>query len=197
IGDAYRASASEAGYKPVTPEDLEDPALVFRTGLRAGDACTMPSSVKSYLESTLLLARVTGFPQRHLADSVSSFDRGLVDIVHEYDYLWSRSLKVNEARVAKCHDEEVAGLKGRIVELEDEVKHVNDDFAVTIESNSVNYAQVAFYKAEKEKLMENLPLLFKSVLEFPKAKLKLDKDVAMKVADEAAALSMKSWPYFL
>ncbi|GJT71981.1 hypothetical protein Tco_1031267 [Tanacetum coccineum] len=176
----------------------------------AGDACTMASSAKSYLESTLLLARVTKFPQQHLADSVSSFDRGLVDIVHEYDYLQSRmdleaqvksieeqlrvsgfpcrveleawvrtlqeiitsviveqeksfwSLKANKAKVAILHDEEVVGLKGQIVELKDEVKHVNDEFSVTFESNSRNYARVALYKAEKEKLMENFPLLFKS-----------------------------------
>ncbi|GKA84586.1 hypothetical protein Tco_0806181 [Tanacetum coccineum] len=195
-------------------------------------------SGKSYLESTMFLARVIWFPQRRLVNSLSSFDRSLMDIAHEYVYLRSRvgqghkvgvklnkvqrqienetivrmiakkeksyhTLKANKAEGRQRHDEEVDGLKGWISELEVAVKHVNDDLVVTAESNSDNYAQVVYYKVEKEKLVEKFPLLFNRLLyydEFSQAFVpgsKMDKDVAVKVANKADALCTKSWPYLL
>ncbi|GKA03260.1 hypothetical protein Tco_0676041 [Tanacetum coccineum] len=91
-------------------------------------------------------------------------------------------LKASGAEDAQRHSEEVVGLRGWIAELEVEVKHVSDDFVVTTKSNFANYAWAVFYKAEKEKLVENLPMLihekFPVILE---VELKLDGNVAEKV----------------
>nr|GEW66823.1 hypothetical protein [Tanacetum cinerariifolium] len=119
------------------------------------------------------------------------------------------SLNVNEDRVAKCHDEEVAGLKGRIVELEDELpstklrKKSSWRTFLCYLNRLLHFAKFSQAFAWVKKKVTSLGAhnmsvkICERVLEFPKAELKLDKDVAMKVADEAAALSMKSWPYFL
>nr|GEU30560.1 hypothetical protein [Tanacetum cinerariifolium] len=159
-------------------------------------------------EKTVNVAADILWVQAHL----SFFDHGLVDIAHEYSYLRSKvgqghketmvrviaekeksfhTWKVNEAEGPQCHDEEVDGFKGRIFELEVAVKHVTDDFVMTAESNSDNYARTVYYKAEKEKHIR------KKVPEFLEAGSKLDKDVAVKVANKEDLLCTKSWPYLL
>ncbi|GJW08953.1 hypothetical protein Tco_1571376 [Tanacetum coccineum] len=85
VGDDSGASGSQDGACKIKSR---------RTSMKVIDACTVASSAKSYLESIMLHAHVTWFPQRRLVDNISTFDRSLVDIAHDYAYLKSRRLKV-------------------------------------------------------------------------------------------------------
>ncbi|GKE21300.1 hypothetical protein Tco_1432812, partial [Tanacetum coccineum] len=185
-GSGVLDSASQ-GDKPIDPEDVEDPALVL-----------------------------------------AFFDRALVDIAHEYAYLGaagqshrvgaeltkvknlqgtitvkkdksSHTLKANEAEAARRHGKEVTILKSQIAEREAEVRNVNDDLAVTVESNYQNYDRANFYKRSVMSLRAHLPSvkIRKEVPDVPKSALKLDEGVAARVSDEGAALYTRSWPYLL
>nr|GEU40878.1 hypothetical protein [Tanacetum cinerariifolium] len=102
----------------------------------------------------------------------------LVDIVHEYDYL-----RTSEAEVAQRHNEEVAGLRRRIAKRGGEIKHANDNLAdfVRVQKRAMYLGAHNLYVNIHEKFFE-----------VPEADLKLDGNVAVKVVDEVAVLSMQS-----
>ncbi|GKA23555.1 hypothetical protein Tco_0709588 [Tanacetum coccineum] len=106
-----------------------------------------------------------------------------------------------EAHAVRRHGEEVACLRGRIAELEAEVKHFHDDSAVAVESNSYNYDRANFYKVKEEKPVETLPLLVnrflvqKSVmsLEAHILSAKICRDVP-KIPKLTMKLLRRGWP---
>nr|GEW26589.1 retrotransposon protein [Tanacetum cinerariifolium] len=83
----------------------------------------------------------------------------------------------NEAEGPQRHDEEVDGLKGRIPELE---------AFVHVQKRAMYFGAYNL----SSKIREKVP-------EFHEAGFKLDKDLAVKVANKADTLHAKSWPYLL
>ncbi|GJU07998.1 hypothetical protein Tco_1124428 [Tanacetum coccineum] len=100
-----------------------------------------------------LVLRVVGVVCWILPPRVNSVRAYLESIM-----LPAHTLKANEAEAARRHSEELTNLKGQIAKLEVKIRHVNDDLAMTAESDSQYYDWASFYKAEKEKLVETLPL---------------------------------------
>ncbi|GJT74316.1 hypothetical protein Tco_1041041 [Tanacetum coccineum] len=178
------------GDKPIDPEDVEDPALVLASFDRA------------LVDIAYEYAYLGAAGQSHRAGAeltkVKNLQGTIVKVTVKKEKS-SHTLKANEAEAARRHGEEVTILKSQIAKREAEVRNVNDDLAVTIESNYQNYDQANFYKRSVMSLRAHLPSvkIRKEVLDVPKSVLKLDEGVVAIVSEEGAALYTRSWPYLL
>lgn len=96
-----------------------------------------------------------------------------------------KAVKVPEKKILKrptrkkaFDNEEVSSLKNQIVELLTEVKGLTGDLATTAQSNTNNLERVAFFKTQKERMVEELPVFANRLLcsaEYQQAFIRVQK----------------------
>ncbi|GJX79105.1 hypothetical protein Tco_0327254 [Tanacetum coccineum] len=184
VGDDSRASGSQAGACKINSHRVW--LLILRV---VGVAYWLPPlrvmcpSAKSYLESIMLYARL------YLEDQVKRLKEQLgASSVPGRIELKAQTLKANDAKVVQRHNEEVAGLRGRIAELETEVKHkeklMENCLCLSIVCSTImSFHRLLFTSRKRVTSLgaHNLSVkIHEKFLEVPKVKLKLDGNVAVR-----------------